>query len=328
MSSISTSNKRKRSDEPEELLPNPVKKTAEPIAEHIDHVESHRASTTIEEPTTTPKAPTVEPDEHNELEEPTAEKAKLSAEDKTPASDIEEGEISDEEQPPLPNEAPLSSTSSHSPSQHTDLLGQPPLPTEPLPTTVPPNHDDGWEPIWDSSAQAYYFYNRFTQKSQWDNPRILVNTPNTTTTSAIQPSSTSTTTTGAAGRYNPAIHGDYDPTADYAQTPSTSTDPAPSSGLALPSSDPSTAYATSATFNRFTGRFQSGALAPENFNDENKSRRQMNAFFDVDHAANSHGGKSLKAERQGQKLSKKELKEVKEKQRKKKEVKQRAWLMD
>ncbi|OBT72750.1 hypothetical protein VF21_08973 [Pseudogymnoascus sp. 05NY08] len=43
-------------------------------------------------------------------------------------------------------------------------------------------------------------------------------------------------------------------------------------------------------------------LTPENHNDENKSKRQMNAFFDVDAAANSHDGRSLKAERSGKKL--------------------------
>jgi hypothetical protein len=69
-------------------------------------------------------------------------------------------------------------------------------------------------------------------------------------------------------------------------------------------------------------------LNPEKFNDENKSRRQMNAFFDVDAAANSHDGKSLKAERSGKKLSRKEVKAFKDKRREKKEEKRRAWLRD
>lgn len=81
-------------------------------------------------------------------------------------------------------------------------------------------------------------------------------------------------------------------------------------------------------FNRFTGRFQHEELNPEVHNDENKSRRQMSAFFDVDAAANSHDGRSLKAERRGKTLSKKELKAYKEKRREKKEEKRRAWLRD
>jgi hypothetical protein len=50
----------------------------------------------------------------------------------------------------------------------------PPLPDEdapPLPDEAPPA-DDGWDAMWDATAQAYYFYNRFTQVSQWENPRI------------------------------------------------------------------------------------------------------------------------------------------------------------
>lgn len=69
-------------------------------------------------------------------------------------------------------------------------------------------------------------------------------------------------------------------------------------------------------------------MGPEVHNDENKSKRQMTAFFDVDAAANSHDGRSLKAERRGKQLSKQELKAFKNKRRDKKEEKRRAWLMD
>lgn len=41
----------------------------------------------------------------------------------------------------------------------------------PLPDEAPPE-DDGWDCLWDSSAMAYYFHNRFTQVSQWENPRV------------------------------------------------------------------------------------------------------------------------------------------------------------
>lgn len=133
------------------------------------------------------------------------------------------------------------------------------------------------------------------------------------------------------GGYNPAIHGSYDPNADYAQVYTASSDPASDPSAAFqgapgqPSADD---YAATATFNRFTGRFQNQEINPENYNDENKSKRQMNAFFDVDRAANSHDGKSLKAERSGKKLSKKELKDFQQKRHAKKEQKRRAWLQD
>lgn len=126
------------------------------------------------------------------------------------------------------------------------------------------------------------------------------------------------------GGYNPAIHGDYDPNADYAIEAQTEEEKA----AATARLDSSSQYAATGFFNRFTGRWQAATLAPENFNDENKSKRQMSAFFDVDAAANSHDGRSLKAERQGKKLTKQEVKAFREKRREKKEEKRRAWLRD
>ncbi|KAJ6107147.1 hypothetical protein N7523_008470 [Penicillium sp. IBT 18751x] len=189
-----------------------------------------------------------------------------------------DAEAEDTTAPPLPDEVP------------------PPLPDEAAPG---PAEDDGWEPVWDATSNAFYFYNRFTQVSQ-------------------TPEESSHT-----GGYNPAIHGDYDPTAPYAQHYEEQT--VDSNGVAL---DPAAAYAATGTFNRFTGRWQAESIKPENHNDENKSRRQMNAFFDVDAAANAHDGRSLRAERSAKKLSKKELKMFKEKRREKKEEKRRAWLRD
>lgn len=226
-------------------------------------------------------------------------------------------------------------------SPSADLLGSPPLPEElppPLPTETPPAEDDGWAPVWDDHAQAFYFFNRFTNASQWDNPRVPIVAPTAPpgiaqaaapgteryeeqeSTELIKP------VAPPSGGYDPAIHGDYDPTADYARV-----DESSHNGVSVEdgvASDPGQAYAATGTFNRFTGRWQAADLNPENFNDENKSRRQMNAFFDVDAAANSHDGKSLKAERSGKKLSKAEVKAFKDKRRERKEEKRRAWLRD
>lgn len=209
----------------------------------------------------------------------------------------------------------------------------PPLPDEtstapPLPNEEPP--DDGWDPVWDDNAQTYYFYNRYTQQSQWTNPRVPEATqpaapgvgsydriaPAPGTEDAPQPPQR------PHGGYDPAIHGDYDPTAPYAQEQQL-----PEDANGQPT-DPAAIYAATGTFNRFTGKWQSNDINPENHNDENKSKRQMSAFFDVDAAANSHNGKSLKAERSGKKLSKQELKAFKEKRKERKEEKRRAWLRD
>lgn len=202
------------------------------------------------------------------------------------------------------------------------------MPNEPIPDQA---EDDGWEPVWDENAQAFYFYNKISQVTQWENPRI----PSTTTTV----SSTRVEDTGppgavshqpikkpVAGGYDPAIHGDYDPNADYAKAydlhdQDDQLDPSIST-------DPSLAYAATGAFNRFTGKWQSADINPDKFSDENKSKRQMNAFFDVDAAANAHDGRSLKAERSNKKISKQELKAYREKRKEKKEEKRRAWLRD
>ncbi|THV48020.1 hypothetical protein BGAL_0273g00150 [Botrytis galanthina] len=207
----------------------------------------------------------------------------------------------------------------------------PPLPEEPLPplpNEQPPvisQEDDGWAPVWDETNQAFYFYNRFTGATQWDNPRVPeVPQPGPpgvpSTKSAVAPTELDPTSRPAGG-YDPAIHGDYDPNAWYAQ--SSAVEEPTAVGL-----DPAAAYAATGQFNRFTGRWQAAEINPENFNDENKSKRQMNAFFDVDAAANNHDGRSLKEERSGKKLSKAELKQFKEKRKQKKEEKRRAWLRD
>lgn len=166
-----------------------------------------------------------------------------------------------------------------------------------------------------------------TGVTQWDNPRVptagVAAAPGTEEVPA-------STTAPVQGGYNPAIHGDYDPNADYAiearQREQAAIERLNAQGQALQPQAPD--YAATGAFNRFTGRWQAADQNPERHGDEAKSKRQMNAFFDVDAAANSHGGKSLKAERQSKKLSKSELKAFKEKRRGKKEEKRRAWLLD
>jgi hypothetical protein len=54
----------------------------------------------------------------------------------------------------------------------------------------------------------------------------------------------------------------------------------------------------------------------------------MNAFFDVDSAANAHDGRSLKAERQAQRLTKQQVKEFNEKRAERKHKKRMAQLLN
>lgn len=230
----------------------------------------------------------------------------------------------DQKQPSSPR-----SSAALDPPDQLDHPIPPPLPKEAPPGQEQP--DDGWDALWDEQAQAFYFFNRFTNVSQWENPRI----PEPSTQQPPPPGADNWTSSRSdpvpakrVGGYDPSIHGDYDPNADYAKVYETgpSTDAA---GVGtLGSSNGVEAYAATGSFNRFTGKWQRADINPDNFSDEQKSRRQMNAFFDVDAAANSHDGKSLRAERANKKLSKAELKAFKEKRREKKEEKRRAWLRD
>ncbi|KAF5669583.1 WW domain-containing protein [Fusarium heterosporum] len=232
--------------------------------------------------------------------------------------------VDEKSAPPLPNEP----TPDGPPLPSEPLPSGPPLPNEP----APQQEDDGWDCQWDPATQAWFFINRFTGKSQWDNPRVA--TSAAAPVHAVVPAAPGTqpgapqppvSEKPAAGGYNPAIHGDYDPNAWYAQG-GVEEDQVVTTTAAI--GETAEIYGATATFNRFTGQFQTAGQGPERHSDEAKSKRQMNAFFDVEAAANAHDGRSLKAERSGKKPSKTELKQFKEKRRARKEEKRRAWLRD
>lgn len=214
---------------------------------------------------------------------------------------------------------------------------EPPLPDEPIPEAV---QDDGWDAQCDPTSGQWYFVNRFTGVSQWENPRVPSGNPQTTYTGppGTEPSSgppgTQSETSAQAQPpsepylgYNPKIHGDFDPNADYARfhQPEPSV-PEPSVDI----NDAATkidAYGQTGTFNRRTGAYQGGDKNAEYHNDDHKSKRQMNAFFDVDRAANAHDGRSLKAERANKKMSKEQVKAFNEQRRARKEQKRREFLL-
>lgn len=239
--------------------------------------------------------------------------------------------------PPLPDE-PLPGQSSTQEKAHGGA-GDGDAP--PLPNEAPPPEDDGWDAMWDATRQAWYFYNRFTGLSQWDNPRVQTTTASGEPSSSTAAAATISQPSSVAGGYNPAIHGSWDPNAPYAQAykqadaadddtaaAQYAAAAAATGGVGEMGLEGADAYAQAAAFNSRTGRFQAADLNPEHFSDAAKSNRQMNAYFDVDRAANSHDGRSLKAERRGKQPTKKELAQWKEKRKARKEEKRRAWLRD
>lgn len=247
-------------------------------------------------------------------------------------ADLEEGQVSDggaNENDDSPDQSPADSAdkdpeSSASPKSDGPTETQsdaPPLPSGPPPGAKP--SDDGWSAEWDAARSAWYFYNRFTGLSQWDNPRM----PEASGADPVgaEPPTTSELAS-VAGGYNPAIHGSWDPNAPYAQAYTQPEEEGGDGDEQLP--DATLLQVPGAHFNKRTGKFQLADQNAERHNDEAKSYRQMNNYFDVDKAANSHDGRSLKAERQGKKPTKKELSMWKEKRKARKEEKRRAWLRD
>jgi hypothetical protein len=131
-------------------------------------------------------------------------------------------------------------------------------------------------------------------------------------------------------QYNPRIHGNYDPNADYAkytaqrlaeQSGTTAT----TTAFGAMSGQLSANYSATMALNARTGSTQPAHLTAERHTDGAKSGRQMNAFFDVDAAANAHEGKSLKEERKAKKLSKAEVKAFNEARKDKKLKKRMAF---
>ncbi|RPA87336.1 hypothetical protein BJ508DRAFT_410844 [Ascobolus immersus RN42] len=208
-----------------------------------------------------------------------------------------------------------------------EVTGNPPLPEGPPPDST----SDGWEAIWDPTHNAYYFYNEFTGETTWTNPRV----PEATELPAVSQVAPGTeqpyvdTSQYTPEEYNAYVAAGGAPSDErdfsgltYYQLQHGITDPSK-----VTAEDIANSYAQTARFNRFTGKWQMDKKA-EDFSDEAKSKRQMTFYFDVDAAANSHDGRSLRAERQQKKLTKKEVKAFKEKRREKKEQKRKAWLKD
>lgn len=134
--------------------------------------------------------------------------------------ELESGETTSSSSSPHARGSPSILPETQAPPATTDTAAHsaPPLPDEPLPPplpdesvpekqTVPTNtaSDDGWEPVWDATAGTYYFYNRFTQASQWENPRV----PNAV--GATPANQTVATDSSAGGELHPAVLGGYNP---------------------------------------------------------------------------------------------------------------------
>jgi hypothetical protein len=183
-------------------------------------------------------------------------------------------------------------------------------------------HFDTRETKYDEPTEPYWIWDALTNNvhtSGLQQPSITATSSEPAVRSAAQASNTEPEYQG----YNPAIHGSYDPNAPYAKfhEQQRAQEQAIQDYGSLAAAQQVADYTATANFNRFSGGFQTEDKNTERHDDYHKSGRQMNAFFDVDAAANAHEGRSLKEERRQQKLSKKEIQELSKKRREKKEKK-------
>ncbi|KAK3679802.1 hypothetical protein LTR78_000178 [Recurvomyces mirabilis] len=195
-------------------------------------------------------------------------------------------------------------------------------PTDPTMQNYYYMHFDTRETGYEEPTEPYWIWDALTNNvhaSGLQQPSMTATSGPTSATPAARPSEPVQEYQG----YNPAIHGSYDPNAPYAQFHNSkrAEEDGVQTSTSLATAQTGTDYTAVGTFNRFTGGFQSADKSAERHDDYNKSGRQMNAFFDVDAAANSHEGRSLKEERRQNKLSQKEIRELSKKRREKKEKK-------
>jgi hypothetical protein len=225
-----------------------------------------------------------------------------------PVPDEEPPPLPDEdipdEEPPLPTEPVPSSSEESDAEQPSKSISREPETSALVQTTAPPVPElDAWQAIWDSTANAYYFYNPETKETTWLNPRLPPHEAE------------------AALAANPPI---LDPTALPKERPPDDI------------YNPETGeYGFTARFNARTGRFQNNPEhTAENFSTLGQIMRTSHDYFDVSQMQKGEivgqSGGRLRADRKAQMnaMTGKQRKQFVEKMKKKKDQKKREWYAD
>jgi hypothetical protein len=211
-----------------------------------------------------------------------------------------------DEAPPLPDEPVPSSSEDSDAEQPSKNTSSKPETSALVQTTAPPVPEpepDSWQAIWDSTANAYYFYNPETKETTWLNPRLPPHEAE------------------AALAANPPI---LDPTA------------LPKERAPDDIYNPETGeYGFTARFNARTGKFQNNPEhTAENFSTLGQIMRTSHDYFDVSQMQKGEivgqSGGRLKADRKAQMnaMTGKQRKQFVEQMKKKKDQKKREWYAD
>lgn len=148
--------------------------------------------------------------------------------------------------------------------------------------------EDDWQAIYDQSSKSFFFYNKQTKETTWENPREKSDQDI------------------SYGQDHLKKRQNIDVGAHQAR------------GSDVP--------VFQAQFDRRTGRFVADPTrVPENFTADARSDRQMQNFLDLNKLDQS--GSSMKENRRNVKHSKAELQLFKLKHKEKRDTRRRAWLM-
>ncbi|KAI8979017.1 hypothetical protein BDB01DRAFT_798928 [Pilobolus umbonatus] len=179
-----------------------------------------------------------------------------------------------------------------------------------------------WTAVWDDNIQAYYWWNTITNETTWDNPLG---------------DGEETIDNKYGYMYTPEYSNPLDPILDtidekVKKTTDSETDPNMNAyDYYYTQEDISNPYASQAYFNARTGKFTTlediQRLNPENLSIENRAKKQMQYYFDVDSYTQQVNNQRYLNGGKKRALTRKEVEYFKKMKKEKKSKRAREWLL-
>lgn len=183
-------------------------------------------------------------------------------------------------------------------------------------STSKDNHDtssSSWTAVWDPTSQAYYWWNMITYETTWENPYEKKEDNKELDAPSQQEE----------------VYNNNNTTFPYA------TAPYPVDSTNVPSNLVDHSYTYQAYFNKRTGKFQMASdvdrLNPERMSIENRAKRQMQYYFDVDaytEQRNRERAAGIPGKVTKRHLTKKDIERFKRAKQEKRMKRAREWLCD
>lgn len=187
-------------------------------------------------------------------------------------------------------------------------------------TSSKDNHDtasSSWTAVWDPTSQAYYWWNMITYETTWENPyeKKVVEEDNKKLDESSQQEEVFNNNNNTTYPYAMATY--------------------PMDSTNVPSNLVDHSYTYQAYFNKRTGKFQMASdvdrLNPERMSIENRAKRQMQYYFDVDaytEQRNRERAAGIPGKVTKRHLTKKDIERFKKAKQEKRMKRAREWLCD